>query len=112
MRFILLSFQLEDILYYIGGIIALILFCAICFFIGLLGVQIRCGVEMLKSKKGVEFKEKGVLKIVTPLIGIIIFYSCLLPFLTNSKYQLGALFLLIPVILGYFNIFLVPWDID
>jgi hypothetical protein len=120
----LLEFHFNDILNWIGGFLPLCIAGIACYLIGQLGVQIRSGITILKyvskakqeaksqgmilTPKGTALQQKGKLKIILPIIALILFYTCVLLFVTSTKYQIGALLLLIPLLLGFFGIFLVP----
>jgi len=106
------------------GLLVFALILGICYLIGQLGVQIKSGICIIRfvrntekeikaeglilNDKGLALKKKGQRKIALPLIGISVFYLCVWLFLPSLELKNVTLLLLIPVILGYFGIFLVP----
>lgn len=124
MKTILLEFQFKDILNYVGGLIALGLFFVICYYIGQLGVKIKGGINLIKyinkaeadgkvkgqslNEKGISLKQKGKRMIIFPVISIVLFYLLSFTFIPTIKWKFASLLLLIPVVLGYFGIFLIP----
>lgn len=121
---ILLDFQFKDIFNWLGGLIAFALFFVVCYFIGQIGVQLKSGINILSfinkaergakakgqflNEKGITLRRKGQLKVFWPIIGLLIFYLSVFLFIPTLKFKLASLILLIPVILGFFGIFLVP----
>ena len=113
-----------DILNLVGGLIVLGVFFALCYYIGQLGVQIKSGLKILKyikkaekkkkkkglslNEEGIALKKKGKRKLIFPIVGITVFYSFAFSFAPTIGMKLVTLIILIPVVLGFFGIFLVP----
>jgi hypothetical protein len=128
MTTILLDFQFKDILNWVGGLIVFLLFLGICYLIGQLGVQIRSGINISKfinnaerdakaqgsklNEKGLTLKKRGRLKIILPFIGIFTFYGCVFFFVPTLRFKEASLLLSIPVVLGFFGIFLIPEQLE
>jgi hypothetical protein len=109
---------------FLPEVLITIIFCAICYPIGKLGVQIRSGITILKyiyqansdakakgfsmNEKGLALKRKGQLKLFIPLLIICISYLLIFAFVLEWKNRLAYLFILIPVGMGYFGYFFVP----
>lgn len=122
---VFLEFELKDIFNWVGGLIAFILFFVICAFIGQLGVQLRGGINILKfikkiktenkdiilNEKGVALKRKGLRKIIFPLVLITLVYTCLYFFLPQQYFSYTFIGV-VPILLGYFGIILVPEQIS
>jgi len=120
---LVLLFEFKDIYNWIGGLVALLLFCALWYFIGQVGVQIKSGINILKfiskaekeakakglviTQKGIALKKKGNNKIIYSFLGIALFYACVILFVPH-QYQIWSLPILVPIVFGYFGIFLVP----
>ena len=119
-----IGIQGMDILKYILGIIAFVLFFVVCFFIGQVGVQLRSGFAILAyirkaeseartkgmvlNKKGIALRKKGYLKTGLTLTGIIVFYALAFLLIPVHNLKYASLLLLVPVVLGYFGLFFVP----
>jgi len=119
---LVIAFSFTDILEWVGGFIAICLFCGFCYLIGLIGLKIRTGVKTVRylnkveteakkegqwlNSEGIALRKKGMRMIFIPLAAIILFYAAI--FLFVPKYPEYSLVLMIPVMLGFFRIFFVP----
>ncbi len=113
-------FSFKEIFNELGGYVFLALVLGISFLLGLVGFHMKKGIIILKyinqeeqkgnrlNEKGLELKQKGRMKIFIPIIGIFVFYLCVFLFIPTVKYKLFSLLLLIPIILGFFGLFLSP----
>ena len=123
MEIILFNSNLNSLLYFIG--ICLIYF--VSYLLSLLGKQIKSGFTILKyikqherllkakgqsinnEKKILTEKSKAKRKIYISIIVIIVFQIIALIFIPTLNLKLLSLLFIIPVILGFLGMFLVPF---